>query len=105
MLCNPRGGEVDELGHRQPSDLCGAERSPRLGAARDGIGARVRVVVGGRTLTRRLDGNLSIAGSGPHGVFVGLGATPRAERVEVRFPSGAVRTVENVPPGRVVVSE
>jgi hypothetical protein len=76
-----------------------------LGAARDGIGARVRVVVGGRTITRRLDGNLSIAGSGPHGVFVGLGATPRVERVEVRFPSGAVRTVENVPPGRVVVSE
>lgn len=76
-----------------------------LGAARDGIGAVVTVSVGGRRSTRRLDGNQSIAGSGPHGVFVGLGPHAHADSVEVRFVSGAVRRVERVPAGRVVVSE
>ncbi|MFO0629009.1 MAG: FG-GAP-like repeat-containing protein [Polyangiales bacterium] len=76
-----------------------------LGGASDGIGAQVRVVVGGRTITRRLDGNYSIAGSGPHGVHVGLGAARTAERVEVVFVSGARRTLTNVPAGRVVVTE
>ena len=76
-----------------------------LGGARDGIGATVRVTVGGRTVTRRLDGNHSIAGSGPHGVHVGLGAATRAERVEVRFVSGAVRRLTEVPAGRVRVDE
>jgi hypothetical protein len=75
------------------------------GGARDGIGARVRVTVGGRTTARRLDGNHSIAGSGPHGVHVGLGQRERAEVVEVCFVSGAVRRMENVAPGRLVVEE
>lgn len=75
------------------------------GGARDGIGATVRVTVGGRTVTRRLDGNHSIAGSGPHGVHVGLGDASRADAVEVRFVSGEVRRREGVPAGRVVIEE
>lgn len=75
------------------------------GGARDGIGARVRVFVGGYTTTRRLDGNLSIAGSGPHGVHVGLGRHTHADLVEVRFVSGVTRRLLRVPAGRVTVEE
>ncbi|MEZ4394619.1 MAG: CRTAC1 family protein [Polyangiales bacterium] len=76
-----------------------------LAGARDGIGAQVTVTVGRQRHVRRLDGNYSIAGSGPHGVFVGLGTHASADSVEVRFVSGAVRRLTGVPAGRVVVRE
>ncbi|MFM7296939.1 MAG: CRTAC1 family protein [Planctomycetota bacterium] len=75
------------------------------GGARDGIGARVRVTAGGYTTTRRMDGNHSIAASGPHGVHVGLGSRTHADVVEIRFVSGVTRRLENVPAGRLVVEE
>jgi len=75
------------------------------GAARDGIGAMVQVTVGGRRMHRRLDGNLSIFGSGPHEAHFGLGAAAEAGEVTVRFPSGAVVRRERVPAGRVVIEE
>ncbi len=75
------------------------------GAASDGIGARVEVRVGGRTLHRRIDGNLSIGGTGPHEIHVGLGAATAVDEVVVRFPSGAVVRRSNVPAGRTTIDE
>lgn len=40
--------------------------------------------------------------AGPVGAHVGLGAAPRAERIEVRFPSGKVSTAMDVPAGSIV---
>ncbi len=75
------------------------------GAARDGVGAQVEVRIGARTMHRRIDGNLSLYGTVPHEVYVGLGAATMADEVVVRFPSGRTARRERVPFGRVVVEE
>lgn len=73
--------------------------------ARDGIGAMVEVRMGARWMRRRLDGNLSLRGSGPHEAHFGLGAARSVDELRVRFPSGAVVSRQNVAAGRVTVSE
>jgi hypothetical protein len=76
-----------------------------LGGGRDGIGARVEVRTRARAAHRRIDGNVSIFGSGPHEAHFGLGSETSAQTVTVRFPSGAVVTRSDVPAGRVVIEE
>jgi len=69
---------------------------------RDGIGARVKVVASGKTLTaekRSTSGYLSQ--SDPRLLF-GLGAASLAQRVEVTWPSGKVQVLENVLAGKTV---
>ncbi len=80
-------------------------RARGRGGARDGVGARVRARVGSRVVERRLDGNLSIAGTGPHALHLGLGGAAAVDELEVRFVSGAVRRLARVPAGAVVVEE
>jgi hypothetical protein len=76
----------------------------KKGSNADAIGALVKVEVGGRTLTQAL-----VANNGPAQsekvLHFGLGNYAKAERVEVRFPSGAVQMYKNVPAGKVVLKE
>lgn len=75
------------------------------GTAREGIGAMVELRVGARRAHRRLDGNLSVSGTGPNEAHFGLGLADAADEVTVRFPSGAVVRRTSVPAGRVVIEE
>ncbi len=75
------------------------------GGARDGIDALAQVRVGARTARRRVNGTLSLFGSGPHEAHFGLGSAAEADEVTVRFRSGAVVRREHVPAGRVVIEE
>jgi enediyne biosynthesis protein E4 len=70
---------------------------------RDGIGARVRVRAGGRDQVREVRTSGSYASSNDPRVHFGLGAAPRVESLEVRWPSGALQTFTDVPLDRVVV--
>ncbi|MCK6479944.1 MAG: CRTAC1 family protein [Planctomycetes bacterium] len=75
------------------------------GGNRDALGAVVEVEAGGlsrREEVRTTQGYLT--GTSPTLLF-GLGGAAAADRVRVKFPSGAVRILENVPAGRVVVDE
>jgi len=83
LLLNDSAG-----GHWLQVRLAGA------GANRDGIGARVRVVVGGRTLMREMRRDASYAGAVPPVVHFGLGRETAVERVEVRWPRGGVTRVD-----------
>jgi hypothetical protein len=75
------------------------------GAARDGLGTRVEVRVGTRLARRRIDGALSIYGTGRYEAHVGLGDASVADEVVVRFPSGAVVRRSGVPAGRITIEE
>ncbi len=70
----------------------------------DGLGATVEVRVGARTTHRRIDGSLSLFGSGPHEAHFGLGAATQADAVTVRLPDGTVLQRTAVPAGRLVVT-
>ena len=87
-------------------------------ANRDAIGARVRLVVGGRTLTRTVRAASSYASQSEMPITFGLGpragaaggpgaagpgaaaAAPASVDVEVRWPGGAVEIFRGLAPGR-----
>jgi hypothetical protein len=70
----------------------------------DGYGATVTAWVGDRRIVREIRG-VSGAVQGEPVAFIGLGAAQRADRVEIRWPTGATQVQQNVPSGRVVLRE
>jgi hypothetical protein len=70
-----------------------------------GVGARVRVVAGGKSQMRLITGG-SPAASEVLEVAFGLGAATRADLVEVRWPSGIVQTLrDQVADRRILIRE
>ncbi|HXE74571.1 MAG TPA: CRTAC1 family protein [Candidatus Xenobia bacterium] len=67
---------------------------------RQAVGALVRVQVGARTLTRYVAGGGSYLSASDTRVHLGLGRAARAERIEIRWPSGASEVLENVAAGK-----
>jgi hypothetical protein len=70
---------------------------------RDGIGAEVRLVTGSGALrhaTARTAG--SYLSSGDRRVHFGLGVETQVRSVEIRWPSGIVQRLTNLPPDRIV---
>jgi hypothetical protein len=57
---------------------------------RDGIGARVEVEAGGRTIVRQRKGGASLGSAHDPRFLIGLGGARRARRVTIRWPSGHV---------------
>ncbi len=64
---------------------------------RDGYGAVVRVIAGGRTRVRELRATDGLYSSHDPRAHFGLGAVEQIERVDVRWPSGMTSTVETPP--------
>jgi hypothetical protein len=88
VLRNERGHQGQWLGLR----LAGKRSN------RDGIGCRVKVVTeGGRDQHFEVQTAAGYLSASDKRLLVGLGAAVAAKRVEVRWPSGAVQTLENVP--------
>ena len=69
---------------------------------RDGIGARVRVTAGGTTQTRLRVSSAGYLSQGDHRLHFGLGDAAQIDTIEIRWPSGAVQTLENQMPNRVI---
>jgi hypothetical protein len=100
---------VDEEG--APLLLHNQEKSPHrwlrvrlvgVRSNRDGIGARVRVTADGKTLVRdqQLCGGY-ISSHDPR-LHFGLGTAPRIEKITVRWPSGRLDTIRDVPLDREI---
>ena len=66
------------------------------GGNRSAIGARVRVLAAGKTSTRWATAGSGYLSTSAADIHVGLGAAARAERVEIRWPSGAIQLLEDV---------
>jgi hypothetical protein len=60
---------------------------------RNGLGAVVKVTVGGRTLTQQYDGKTGYVSQSQMPLYFGLGDTTKADKIEVTWPSGAKQTV------------
>jgi hypothetical protein len=60
---------------------------------RDGLGARVRVSAGGRTLTQWNDGKSGYLSQSALPLYFGLGDATTIDRVEVTWPSGRSQVV------------
>ena len=101
--CNDRPAllrnDGEESGHWLGLRLIGVESN------KDALGARVKMHVAGRVLVREVRRNASyLSASDPRLIF-GLAADKAAERVEIRWPSGRVQILEDVPANQYLAIE
>ncbi|MFY9822848.1 MAG: CRTAC1 family protein [Thermoanaerobaculia bacterium] len=68
---------------------------------RQAVGAQLRATIGGRTQLRFVDGGNGFAAQSSQRVHFGLGGAVAIDRLEVRWPSGARQTFENIPADRL----
>jgi hypothetical protein len=69
---------------------------------RDGIGARLKLSVGGKILVREVKAGSSYLSQNDMRVHFGLGNEPKADRLEIRWPSGAVDTIEGIEANQIL---
>ena len=72
---------------------------------RAGIGARVVVIAGALTMTREVSSSSGRSSQNQLAPHFGLGSAGAADRVEVRWPSGAVQALESIPAGVIELEE
>jgi hypothetical protein len=69
---------------------------------RDGIGARIKVVAGGMTQYNHVSFAAGYASSSAGPTHFGLGRNKSADLVEIRWPSGIIQQLKNVPADQIV---
>jgi hypothetical protein len=69
---------------------------------RDGIGARLTLTVGAQTFVDQVTSGSSYLAQHDTRVHFGLGASARADRLEIAWPSGRVDVLTNVPANHVI---
>jgi hypothetical protein len=74
----------------------------RTQSNRDAIGARIKVVAGGKAQYNHLAFAAGYASSSAGPVHFDLGSAKSASSVEIRWPSGIVQTLKDEPADRVV---
>jgi hypothetical protein len=72
---------------------------------RDGIGARIKVVTKSGAQYNHMSTSAGYASSSAGPVHFGLGANASADLVEIRWPSGIMQQMRNVPGNQVVVAK
>jgi hypothetical protein len=65
---------------------------------RDGIGATIRI----GQQTNHMTTAVGYASSSHAGVHFGLGASERVAEIEIRWPSGAVQRIRDVPANQIL---
>ncbi len=73
-------------------------------STRDGYGARILLEIGGRTLLREHRAGEGLAAQNSATMRVGIGDAERAERLEIRWPSGRSYDTTAVPAGTLVTA-
>lgn len=77
----------------------------RFKSTRDALGTVVIVEVNGIRRAQVVSAGYSFLSSGPRQLYFGLGDASKAERLTVRWPSGQVSSLKDVPAGRLNLSE
>ncbi len=69
---------------------------------RDGIGAKIKIMAGGRAQFDQVSHAAGYASSSAGPVHFGLGKANMADEIEIRWPSGTKQVLKDVPADRVV---
>ena len=72
---------------------------------RDGVGARIEILLGEHMVTGEVKSGLSYLSQGPMSLHFGLGDAEEARKAEIRWPDGSYETLGNIAPGSYVVLE
>ncbi len=73
------------------------------GANRDGVGTRIRLVAGGQTQWRTINGSSSYLSHNDIRAHFGLGRHQQVELVELKWPDGTTQSALNLPTNKLVV--
>jgi hypothetical protein len=71
-------------------------------STRDGIGARLKLTVGGKVLRRDVKAGSSYLAQNDPRIHFGMGKSPRAERLEILWPSGVVDVVLDIQANQIM---
>jgi hypothetical protein len=93
---------VRAIGSSTPTAGPQGNDRPGTRSNRDAIGARLRLTLGPRTQIREIKAGSSYLGQSDLRVHFGLGSAARADRLEVRWPSGRVEILRNVAANQIV---
>ncbi|MGC9224105.1 MAG: CRTAC1 family protein [Terracidiphilus sp.] len=93
------------VGAMRPGDRSSPPGSPAAKSNRDGIGARVELLSGGRRWTAERVASSGYLSENDGRLHFGLGAADLIDKLTVRWPSGRVQTLENVGVDRVLTVE
>jgi len=77
----------------------------RFRTTRDALGAVVTVEAGGLKRSQVVSAGYSFLSSGSKSLFFGLGDRARADRVTIRWPSGKISDLRDVPAGKLSLCE
>jgi hypothetical protein len=69
---------------------------------RDGIGAKIRIMAGGQAQYTHYTTASGYASSSAGPVHFGLGTAKVVDEIEIRWPSGTLQTLKNVPADRIL---
>jgi len=69
---------------------------------RDGIGARLKLIFDGKTLTRHIKAGSSYQGQNDLRVHFGLEKAAQADRLEILWPSGLIDKVEGIKANQII---
>jgi enediyne biosynthesis protein E4 len=73
---------------------------------RDAVGARATAIIGKSRLTEQVTGGQSYLSAPEKTLTFGLGASPRVDTLEIRWPDGKTQTLREVPGGaRLTIQE
>jgi enediyne biosynthesis protein E4 len=95
--------ETRNANHDLTVRLIGRPLASLRSCPRDGTGARLTLRVGGRLQVREAGTGGSYLSAGDPRVHFGLGAATAADSLIVRWPSGIIQRLRNVPAGRELV--
>ena len=102
LLVTNNGETADLLRNDGPGGHALVVRLIGTQSNRDGIGARLRLTAGGRTQMREVKAGSSYLGQNDVRQHFGLGDGTRAERLEVRWPSGRVDVAQDLAADAIV---
>jgi hypothetical protein len=71
-------------------------------STREGIGARLKLTVGGKMLRREVKAGSSYLAQNDFRIHFGMGKSPRADRLEILWPSGVVDVVLDIDANQII---
>ena len=96
---------ISDLAQRRPATSWLQVRQRGTQSNRDGLGAKVVVKAGGKTLTQWYDGKSGYLSQSSMPLYFGLDGAKTIDAVEVTWPSGIVQTVKARPNTTLEVGE
>ena len=96
LLRNEGGNRLNSLVVRTIGRTIGRK------STREGIGARLKLTVGGKVLRRDVKAGSSYLAQNDPRTHFGMGKAPRAERLEILWPSGVVDVVLDINANQII---